>query len=354
MTIGQVLVNQINLQIMNVVQSYLTTIMHGKFTLYEIRIFVKIVEHANHVLRGSKISRILGTSVCVDGVNCNLSIPVKSVMTDGSHDYVQVKQSLQSLLQKKVEVYNPDEKVWKAATLINNIRVAEGDGLIKFVVPKWLMEYILNFVYGNFSEYNLQAALSLPSAYAVRLYWLTCSMTRPISYPIKMLREMLGVGDKYKMTKDFIKRTIEPARKLLEDRKLNGYNFTKGMTKGKCTYITFTPIKREEQTKQQLTAQASVSAFVDPGLRQYLTTQCGFSMRELSSNKSTLMEFCKLPDWADQIVDIVERQRKKRRNKGYVINAMKSCVNEHKPAATMNQATRQAINGRKLPRSSAK
>lgn len=313
---------------MNVIQSYLTTIMKGNFSLYEIRIFVKIVEHANVILRGAKISRLLGKSVCVDGLNCNLQLPIKSVMTEGSHDYVNVKEALSRLMKKEVEIYDAVKRVWCKATLINNIRVAEGDGLIKFTVPKWLLEYILNFVYGNFSEYNLQAALSLPSAYAVRMYWLTCSMTSPVNYSVKMLREMLGVGEKYKETKDFIKRCIDPPQKMLADRKLNGYTYTKGFTKGKVTYLTFKPVKREKKDEAQIAAQGSLSAWCNPALRQYLMTQCGFSMRELSAHKELMADFSKVPGMEDKIVEIVNRARRKRAGKGYIINAMQKSLTD--------------------------
>lgn len=329
---------------MNVIQSYLTTIMKGNFSLYEIRIFVKIVEQANAVLRGTKISRLLGKAVCVDGINCNLSIPVKSVMTKGSHDYVNVKEALNRLLKKEVEIYDTDKRTWCKATLINNIRVAEGDGLIKFTVPKWLMEYILNFVYGNFSEYNLMAALTLPSAYAVRMYWLTCSMTSPVRYSVTMLRDMLGVGDKYRETKDFIKRCIEPPRKMLEERKLNGYTFTKGFNKGKVTYLQFKPVKREKKAEAQIAAQGSLSAYCNPALRQYLLSQCGFSMRELSAHKELLGEFSKIPDMEDKIVEIVERARRKRAGKGYVISAMKKSLSDTPKNAIARHVLQQMSN----------
>lgn len=316
---------------MNVVQSYLTTIMRGDFSLYEVRIFTKIVELANTILNGHKASQLIGKAVCVDGINCNLTLPVRSVMTEGSQAYDRVRKALTNLMRKEVELYNPETKEWKKATLLNNIRFAEGDGLIKFVVPKWLLEYILNFVYGNFSEYDLRNALTLPSAYAVRMYWLTCSMTGPVNYSIPMLRQMLGVGDKYGSTKDFIRRCIEPPQKILAERNLNGYNFTRGKKGIKIQYLHFEPVKREKKEVSQLTAQAGLSAWCDPLLRQYLTTQCGFRLQELNANKDTLFNFCKLPDWQDKIIKIVERQRKKRASKGYIINSMRSAASEGLP-----------------------
>lgn len=323
---------------MNVIQSYLTTIVKGNFSLYEIRIFVKIVEQANHVLRGTRVSRILGSAVCADGVNCNLTVPIRELMTAKSHDYAAVKDALKNLMKKEIEFYDTNKRIWKAATIVNNCRIAEGDGLVKFVVPKWLMEYILNFVYGNFSEYNLQAALTLPSAYAVRLYWLTCSMSHPVNYAISMLREMLGVGEKYKETKDFIKRCIEPPRKMLEERNLNGFTFKRGFTRGKVTYIQFAPVKREKTSEAQLAAAGTIDAWCNPALRQYLTSQCSFSLRELGAHKEALALFCKNPEWQTKIVDIVERARRKRAGKGYIINAIKAAATDKPKDAVIRRA----------------
>lgn len=311
---------------MNVVQSYLTTIIRGEFSLYEIRIFLKIVELANQLLGGKKVSQLVGKAVCVDGLNCNLSIPIKSIMTDGSMAYNRVREALNRMMHKTVELYDQSKDEYRAATLLNNIRIAQGDGLVKFVVPKWLLEYILNFVNGNFSMYDLQAALSLPSAYAVRMYWLTCSMRDPVDYPVMMLKQMLGAEDKYKETKDFIKRCIDPAQKILSERNLNGFSYQKKFTGNKCTHLQIIPVKRQKKEPKQLVAMAGLSAWCPLPLRQYLQNQCGFSMRELSSHKDELFKFSHIKGYEDKIIKIVERQRRKRASKGYIIASIKAEV----------------------------
>lgn len=319
---------------MNVVQSYLTTIMHGDFSLYEVRIFLRIVEQANHIIKKETLSSMLGKSFCADGINCNLAVPIRSVLQDNSQHYDEVKKALSNMLDKKVEYYDTNVREWRKATLINNIRVADGSGMIKFVVPKWLLELILNFVKYNFSEYDLQAALSLPTAYAVRLYWLTCSMTKPVPYSIDFLKDMLGVSDRYKMTKDFIKRCIEPPRKILEDRKLNGFTFEKQFTGNKCTSLLFKPVKRQIESPDALTARAALGAWCDPALRQYLTTQANMRVSELSSHKNELYNFGKLQGWQDKIVRIVNRARKGRKSKGYIFSAIRKEVESANPIAS--------------------
>lgn len=317
-----------DLQSMNVIQSYLTTIMRGEFSLYEIRIFIKIVELANHALKGKKVSPLLGTAVTVDGISCNCSIPIKSIMTPHSNDYTKVKTAVKRLTEKKFEMYDTEKRQWHYTRLLNDVSIAEGDGKLKFVAPVWLLEYILNFVDGNFSIYDLGTALALPTAYSVRMYWLTNSMTEPVTYSVPMLRQMLGAEDKYAKTKDFIKRCIEPARKVLEERKLNGFDFNPVMTKNKITAIRFKPIKRQEKQPAQLVAMAALSAWCAPALRNYLTTQCDFTIKELSAHKSMLMNFTAVPKWQNRLLDIVERQRKKGKGKGYIIAGMRGVVDE--------------------------
>lgn len=327
---------------MNVVQSYLTTIMHGDFSLYETRIFVKIVEHANQLIVGKKVSSLLGKAVSVDGITANISIPIREILTDGTNDYSKVYKAACSLSNKSIEYYDRKKGKWSSNAspdgkggvryythLIDNIRYPEGDGMLKCTCATWLLQYILDFVNGNFSMYDLATALTLPTAYSVRMYWLTCSMSKPIPYPLQMLREMLGVGDKYPQPKDFIRRVIAPPAKVLEKRGLNGYAY-KAIHKyehsktSKITAILLIPIKRQQQTPQQLTARLPANSWVPADLRQYLTTKFDFTNQDISKIKSDLFEFSRLHNWRDILVRIAHNAAKKRTGKGYIINAIRS------------------------------
>lgn len=313
---------------MNVIQSYFTTIMRGDFSVYEIRIFIKIVECANGVLKGINYSNLIGKAVCADGLNCNLSVPIRSILPENSNDYEQVKMALKRLASKHIEFYSAEKKTWYYTPFISNVRVADGDGMIKFTVAKWLIEYIINFVNCNYNEYNMEMALSLTSAYAVRMYWLTCNMDHELTYSIDMLREMLGVGSKYKATKDFIKRCIKPSADMLAARKLNGFSFATVMKKGKTVAITLHPIRREEIGKKSVTARANVKTWCAPQLYQYLTQQVLMTSRELSAHKDVLFEFSRLENWQDTLIKISRRAQKIRAGKGYYFAAMKSAVDE--------------------------
>lgn len=320
---------------MNVIQNYLTTFMKGDFSVMEIRIFMKIVEQANHLITGMKVSRLIGKAVCTDGFNCNFIVPCVEILGEHNDHPERLKEALRSLHDKDIDFYDGDTKTWHLASIVDDVRLKDGDANLYFTVPIWLVKYILNFVNGNFTMYDLQLAMTLPSAYAVRLYWLVCSMSRPMDISIPLLRQMMGVPPgRYPKTKDFVKRCILTPQRLLDDRNMNSFKYTliKGPTSkfGQYTIIRFTPIKRQERKVTSLTASAGLGSWCNTLLRQYLQTQCQFDNTELKANKSTLFEFEKLPGWQDKLVEIVNRQRSARKGKGYVIAAMKSEVEEHK------------------------
>ena len=172
--------------------------------------------------------------------------------------------------------------------------------------------------------------MSLKTSNAVRMYMLTCSMTRPISYSVEFLKEVLGVPGMYTQTRDFIKRCIEPAAKELEDAGVNGFSFSPEYDGRKVAKILLRPVTRAKKSRKELTAMAGLSAWCPPAMKNYLMMSCGFTSRELSANKTTLFEFSKLQGWQDVLLMIIERQRRKRKSKGYIIAAMKLEIKEQK------------------------
>ena len=334
---------------MNIVQSYLTTVVRGDFSLYEVRIFVKIVEHANKLLKGKTVKEAMATGITADGITANITVPIREILTDNSNDYQKVYAACKSLSAKSLELYNADDGRWMTvptqekgtmyyAHLIDNIRYRRGSGKINFTCAVWLLQYIVNFVNNQFSLYDLTAALSLPTPYAVRMYWLTCSMTQPVTFAIDTLRKMLGLEGRYKTSKDFVKRVLLPPMKVLEERKLNGYIF-KTVKKNpdartsKVTHITIIPIKRQQPSQQKINTQIPLSSVCPSRLRMYLMQQCNFTESDLKKNQTTLFYFARLKDYEQKIVDICEHARKARGGVGYYINAMKSEIE----AARRNQ-----------------
>lgn len=301
--------------------------MKGKFSLYEMRIFLKIVEHANILIRGQRATKLSGKTWIKDGRNVNLTVPIIEILSENSHDYKKVRTALDSLMSKKVEFYNPEKKVWFYTPVIYNAEMADGSAKITFSVAAWLINYILDFTYKNFTQYDITAAFSLPSPYAVRLYWITCHMQHPLSYSVDMLREMLGVGDKYPSTKDFIRRCIDPSQKILEVRHLNGFTYTKVVKANRITAITFSPVVRQEPSDEESAANLHTrSMWIPQQLYMFLTTAAEFEKTELAKHKPLWINFVKVDNWPVKIADIVKRSHKAENPKGFIINAVKGEV----------------------------
>lgn len=56
----------------------------------------------------------------------------------------------------------------------------------------------------------------------------------------------------------------------------------------------------------------------------------GFTTKEISAHKILLNDFCKLPYCTDTIYNIERRFRKGKKNKGYVIAAIRDEVDNYK------------------------
>lgn len=314
---------------MNMLQSYYTSILKANLTLYEVRILVKIVERVQSCLHAEAARNYVGEKICTDKINYNFALQIRELLSDGSHHYEDVRQAVSSLSDKDITWYSSDRKQWKKAPVIYNVRWDEGSGVVLFSAAAWIIETILDFTAG-FSKYDLATAMSLKTSNAVRMYMLTCSMTRPISYSVEFLKEVLGVPGMYTQTRDFIKRCIEPAAKELEEANVNGFSFSPEYDGRKVAKILLRPVTRAKKSRQELTAMAGLSTWCPPAMKNYLMMSCGFTSRELSANKTTLFEFSKLQGWQDVLLMIIERQRRKRKSKGYIIAAMKLEIKEQK------------------------
>lgn len=321
--------NKNNLPV-KVTQSYLSTIIKGKFTQLEMRFFMLIVKEAQIVFNPEeKKKNLIGQVLCSDGIHVNFSLQVSDIISDGSHNYAAVKQAMDRLMTKKVEHWDYEKNIFMFTPLISHGMIEAETGVIHFEVAKWVLDLILDFSKG-FSMYYFQSAIMLKKSSSMRLYMLLCNQTKPITYSLQFLKEMFGNAASYRQNSDFIRRIIEPAREELETKNLNGFNYKQNIQKKKIVSITFSPIKREDPPRGSELNRAPLHVAVPKSLQQYLQTQCNFSTKEIAANKVTIYDFTKLEDWQQKLVDIVNRARTKRAGKGYIVNAMKSQIKEKK------------------------
>ena len=304
---------------MKLTQSFVFSVAAGDTSLYELRIIFKIVEFAQPVLKGLYLAQNL-TQLSHNYDNVHIKLPISSLVADGTHNYDVVRAACRNLMTKVYEVWDESNQSYFATPLIYNFYTQRGEGILHFYVARRVFDAILDFRRG-YCQFELNIANSIKSANATRLYILMCSQPAPISFSIDYLKKMFGVQDKYKQTRDFIKRVIEPARLELEAMHVSSFAYE--AVKTGCT-----PIHRRERTTEELAAMASVSALVDTEVRIYLINAFNFTVKELGAHKVLLEKFSKLPYKFDVLYSLRDRVRRKNKSKGYVIEALRSEVKD--------------------------
>lgn len=326
---------------MQQIQSFIFSASQGASSVYEQRIIYKIVEYAQPVLQGLYMKNHL-EQLQHDYDNVCIQLPFRAVITEGSHNYKEVLRACESLMSKVFKVWDEDKGTYFASPLIYNVSCVRNEGIVKFYVARRIWDLILDFRRG-YSAYDLNVALSLPTSYSMRLYVLMSSATNPITLSLDYLKSMFGVSEKYTRNNDFIKRVIEPSQAILEKACVSSFTFETIRKGNKILQIKFTPRHRRQRTADELAAMLSVSALVDQEVKIFLITAFNFTVKELGAHKVLLNEFSKLPYKFDVLYSLRDRVRRGKKEKGYVIAALRSEVQSFKDKLAQNKELRQAV-----------
>ena len=308
---------------MQLVQSYIFSVCRSSLSLYEQRIVLRIVEFAQHMLAGVTMRDVVGSQMTVDD-NVKVTLSLRDVMCDDkAKHYEYVREAFSSLLSRKVGFWDADKKVWYGSSVIYNCSIVKASGKATFYVSHVYLCALLDFTKG-YCQYDLQVALSLKSPYSVRLFMLLCNQSHPIEFSIDQLKRMLCQDPAaYQQSADFIKRVVEPSRKELDAKGCNSFTITKiSGAYNKTVALVFHPVKRAKT--DALRAQVSTDRIIDRHLWIILSSQAGFSYRELSAHKKLWESFQKVPDCLSNAIDIVGRARAANKTKGWIIQAIRA------------------------------
>lgn len=309
---------------MDIIQSFLVTISRNRLSVMEQRVLYKIVESLQVQFRGKLLKDNFDKWRGTIPEHYAVSLQMAEVL-NGSKHYEDVVLAVKSLCGKVIEWSEPRSCAWHATSLIYDARHLKGSGIVSFFVCADLIRLILDFSFG-FSRFDLEKMLALKSPYAMRLYALMSSQRHPIALRISTLYEMFSLSGKYSQVSDFEKKILRPAKKALDDAKMNSFSYQANKPGRKIISYTFFPIRREIGDKKSLLAKLPVSAVCSGRLKQRLMRDFGFSNRELSAHKEMLDEFSKVPDFEMKLADIFHRFTKSNKGKGWVIAALRSEV----------------------------
>lgn len=319
----------------NVIQSYLFSRIRSRMSICEMRILMRLVEFAQCELQGLVIADNIGPNGNNLVGKC-VEIPIASVLPPGSHHYEAVPAAAKSLMSKIVEHYEPGTGSWTAATFVSAASTVAGKGLIMIYVQPWVWDCILDFTKG-FVKYDLAAAMSIVSPYALKLYFLMSNQKQPISYSFAELNRLFGTEGKYERRNDFVRKVLLPAKKELDEKSPWSCDI-RPMKDGRsleyCMFFPYEqPTKYSEGVRERTEHAKYPNLWAYHEIYQYMRYNLDFSPAELGRNKALIHEFAeKVPHSGAVLAEMNMRahKRKEQPGKGWYINAMKDELSKQK------------------------
>ena len=319
-----------------VLQSYILTTAKYDFTIYEKRIMYRQIEIEQELLLGQSIKPgvIIETNLWKDK---KYTIPVNWLLPNGEKDknHAQVKKAFEALMSKKIIYETPD--AIEGFPLIQRFKVDKKGETVTWQVPKEIVDVIVNFAKG-FRKYELKTAMEFESVYAMRFYELLSGQKKPLTYTIEQLKDMFKIQYKYKLTADFLRYVIEPAKKELDAKSPYSFEYKINKSGRKYHSITFIPKfqpqnQDEDLEHNRLQQQLSSRWTLSKQEIDYLHNNFGFTEEEIRKNMDTFKDVLAVTDLLNELARIkakVNELNTKGKGianiKGYVITSLRNSV----------------------------
>lgn len=338
----------------NVIESYIFATSNRSLSVYSERLLMQLVNIAQCQLLGANFrnGRDIGQIKPGPLGEMEITIPIKNLLGNGSGtNYSQAKQAIVELMKHPHFVERPKirngqiirkpngdpEMELIGHQILNDCEVNTKPGLAILKVNQKTWESILDFTKG-FRKYDLEAASSLKKPCSMRLFRLLSNQEYPITYTIDQLREMWEMKDKYPDTNSFIKRTIDSAKKELDECAPWSFTYKKNLAPspegGRKTIssITFTPVRIVGRFStgdlMEVTGTTPQEVLTMDEYR-HMTKVFGFTAAELKNNLVLFKTAKKVGMNIDAFLsEIFPKANRANNMQGYTINAIKKRLQE--------------------------
>lgn len=314
----------------NVIQSYIFSNARSRFSIVQMRILYRLVEFAQCEIEGILIKNNL-CQIEHSLRHVDVTLPIVSVLPEGSKHYEQARDALKAMMNEKVEFYDPQTKTWHGSPIVYNVKLKGNRGVLEFSVADFVWDSLLDFTYG-YRQFELLTILSLRSSNSMRMYSLISNVTRPQYFSFERLRQMFGLEGKYSQSADITKRLLVPCKSELDKCCPWSFDFRPMKEGRKFVGVTIFPYKIEKNAdqnliKRQLMARVPASLLAGD-IYKYMRWNLGFMPKEINSNKELIDDLSlHVPD----VMDILSSLKQRRYNedgtmkgKGWIIAALKS------------------------------
>lgn len=316
----------------DLIQSYVLSTAKYDFSAYEKRILYRLVELCQKALEGQKIDKyfVLQPEL-FEGLR-KVTIPISYFFKDDKDEnYSAVKKALKALRNKTFEYETKD--TWKLIGLIEMPRFTKDNkdipkGYAQFHIHEEVFEAILSFSKG-FRKFELKTAMAFESVYSMRFYEILSGQKSPITFTIDQLRERFQLQDKYKQNRDFLKRTVERAKKELDEKSPYTFSFKLNKQGRRIHSITLIP-KYQPQHRDQELEDKELRKRISPRWEltevelHYLENQYGFSPDGIKNNMKLFSALkVKGLSLVDEFVEILPKAKLANSPQGYLIGVLK-------------------------------
>ena len=273
------------------IQSYILTTAKYDYSVYEKRILYRIVEQLQLLIEGKTLNKNYSMQEIPheDIKLFKFTFPFSAFKkNEEDKNHAQIKKALLSLEKKGFEY--EDSEVWETINILYLPKVFKNKEYIGFTLREEIIQAFLDFSKG-FKKYELKTAMEFESVYSMRFYELLSNQKTPINYSIDTLKEMFQIENKYKLTADFLRYVIEPAKKELDKCSPYTFHYETIKTGRKITGIRFIPIHQpqyedESLKKQKALKQMSNRWYIPKNIEDYLKYNYEFTNKELNNNLS--------------------------------------------------------------------
>lgn len=194
-------------------QPYVLTMSRHKLNVHEMRVMFRIIESLQDKMATNIQSDLFG--------DLEVHLQTKQLLPEGSFNYTPVKKALETLRKKDLEIISEDTDGKYATTLgyILRYKYYLNNQMIKVELPSELAGVYLELAKG-YTRYALEVAFNSDSSYTMKLYqYISHWKDKPaITVDYAELRELLGIGNKYKQIGQFKDRVLHPAVKELKEK----------------------------------------------------------------------------------------------------------------------------------------
>lgn len=316
------------------IQSYIMTTAKYDFSVYEKRILYRLVEMAQSELQGIRFSDNCRKIEHTLFDTVHITMPIASLLNNETDEnYTRIKKAILSL-QRKIFTYE-DEKEWRSISIVALPKIEKRSSTVSFQIDSHVWDCCLDFSKG-FRKFELVTAMKFKSVYSMRFYELLSGQKTKLIYSLEQLKEMFQVQNKYKLTADFIRYVIDPAKKELDEDSPYSFEWSANKEGKKIVSFNFYPIFKPENRdselyKKELQKQTGLSWDLNRQMISYLKKSLDFSDKEIKNNRDLFITAqMELPDIMTELAILKGKSRNKTNSKGWIINSLKGKLNDNK------------------------